>query len=130
MGNDFNVLVEEYITPTNKKGKITIERLVSRFTHRKSAVVVLKGARLYNGKSSIVYIIGKDDNCDILEKVYRESSNGNIRITKKNNVKNSYFDFSVWNIMRIGRGQVTGSNMNMLNDDEEYKCYKVINKED
>lgn len=130
MNYSYDIIVEEYITPTNKEGKITIEKLVSRFNNRNNAVVILKGAKLYNGKSSIVYIIGKDNACDILEKVYRESNMGNKKITKKNNVKNSYFEFSVWSIMRIGKGQITGSNMNMLNDNEKYKCYKVICKEE
>lgn len=126
MEQELSVIVEEYITPTNKNAKININKLVSRFKNRNNIFVILKGARLYNGKSSIIYLVGKDENCNILENMFRDGSKGNIRITKRNNIKNSYFDFSVWCIMRIGKGQITGSNMNMLNDDEDYKCYKVI----
>ena len=128
MEQNLDITVEEYTTPTNKGATISIESLVSRFKNRKKSFVILKGARIYNGKSSIVYIVGKDANCDIIENIYRDGSKGNIRITKKNNVKNSYFDFSVWNIMRIGKGQITGSNMNMLNDNTKYKCYKVMGR--
>lgn len=123
-----DIIVEEYVTPSNKSATINIESLVSRFKNRKNSFVILKGARIYNGKSSIVYLIGKDAACDIVENMYRDGSKGNIRITKRNKLKNSYFDFSVWSIMRIGKGQITGSNMNMLNDDTKYKCYKVIGR--
>lgn len=126
MDSGLNIIVEEYVTPTNKNAKINIDTLISRFKNRNSTIVILKGTRLYNGKSSIVYLVSKDENCSILENAYREGSKANLKITKRNNVKNSYFEFSVWCIMRIGKGQLTGSNMNMLNDNENYKCYKVI----
>lgn len=128
MEKDSNVIVQEYITSNKKDSKVNIDSLISRFKNRNSNFVILKGAKLLNGKSYIVYIIGKDDYCNILENMYRNGSKCNTRITKKNRVKNSYFDFSVWSIMRIGNGQITGSNMNMLNDDEKYKCYKITEK--
>ena len=126
MDNNFNTLVEEYTTPTNKGATININVLVSRFKNRKNSFVIVKGAKLYNGRSSIIYLVAKDNNCDKLETIFKNSIICNTTIAKKNKIKNSYFDFSPWDIMRIGNGQITGSNMNMLNDDTKYKCYKVV----
>lgn len=126
MENTFDILVEEYITPTNKGATVHLETLVSRFKNRKNSFIIIKGAKIYNGKSSIVYLVAKDASCDKLEMVYKNSVKGNAKVAKKNNIKNSYFDFSPWDVMRIGNGQITGSNMNMLNDDTKYKCYRVL----
>lgn len=120
-----DITVNEYTTPTNKEGVVDIDTLVSRFKNRRKTCIILKGTKYVKEKTQIVYLIDKTENKSVLESVYR---NGNkIKVAKKNNVKNSYFDFVTWDIMRVSNGQITGSNMNMLNDDEKYKCYIVDN---
>lgn len=119
-----NITVKEFSIQDNKVYKTNIKELINNYKDSKYNFVILKGTRKFNNKLNIVYIICKDDKCKILENIYK--NNKCIKITKKNKVKNSYFEFSTWDIMRLGNGQMTGSNMNMVNDSEEYNCYIVI----
>lgn len=122
MGNLY-IMVGNY---NNEGSKTNIDSLINKFKNKDGTFAVLKGTKLHNGKSSIIYILGRGNRCSILENVFRDSSKGNVKITKVNKTRKSHFDFSAWSIMRLGNGQLTGNNMNMLNDNEKYSCYEVI----
>lgn len=117
------IKVKQYTTISNKSGYITIRKLVNNLKRCKKASVILKGVRKSRDASIIIYIISKDDN-KILENIYK--SNKVLKITKQNKEKDSYFDFVAWDILKINNGQITGSSMNILNDNEEYNCYILI----
>lgn len=118
-----DVVVKQYKTISNKSEFITIRKLVNSLKRCKKASIILKGARKYKDTSTIIYIISKGDT-KILENIYK--GNKVVKITKQNKEKNSYFDFVAWDILKINNGQVTGSSMNILNDNEEYSCYILI----
>lgn len=120
MNRVYQLSVEEHNTDTNN----SISNLIDRIAKTYDTVTILKGAKIYNGKSSIVYIIGSNENSNKLDMIYR--NNKKVVVAKRNKTKNSYFEFSTWDILRINNGQITGSNMNMLNDNDKYRCFKVV----
>jgi hypothetical protein len=104
--------------------ELNIKKLVSRLKRNKKNNVILKGCRKIGDSRMIIYIVATGDETKALERVFK--NNCEIRVAKINNVKRSYFNFSTWDILRVNNGQISGSSMNMLNDNELYNCYKVV----
>jgi hypothetical protein len=103
---------------------LNIKKLVSKLKRNKKNNVILKGCKKVGDSRIIVYIVATGDETKSLERIFK--GNCEVMVAKMNNVKRSYFNFATWDILRINNGQVSGSSMNMLNDEEYYSCYKVI----
>lgn len=124
VSKNVDLYIGEYKALNENNNRYTITELIAKFKASKVNVIILKGTKIYNNKPYIIYIVSKGKETGKLEKIYR--NNKKIRIAKKNNKKNSYFEFSTWDIIRLNRGQITGSNMNMLNDNEKYSSFVVL----
>lgn len=106
------------------KTKHSLQSLTDQYSNLGYTLAILKGTKLYRNKSIITYIIALDENTKALESIY--SRREEIEVLKRNKVNTTKFKFIPWDILKISSGQLTGSNMNMLNDTNEYSCYIKI----
>ena len=106
--------------------RLCIKDLLKKCKRTKRNYIILKGIKKTSKYCrEIVYLIAYDENVRTLENIFK--CNKEVRIAKANRCKYSYFDFATWDILRISNGQVTGSSMNMVNDETNYYVYDVVN---
>lgn len=100
-------------------GAFSISELIRKLKRYSKQTVIYKGIKIKSsGNPEIIYVIAIGEKVELSRNII-ECGHDTV-ITKKNTARDSYIKFICWDKLCINNGQLTGSNMNMLNDTRKY----------